>query len=55
MTASEQGSTTRRQFNVYLPPDLVKAVKLAALEAEQSLSMWVEEILRQAVDDGAGS
>lgn len=44
--------TERRQFNVYLPADLVKAVKLAALEADQSLSLWVEQTLRAAVEGG---
>ncbi len=42
----------RKQFNVYLPVDLIKAVKLAALEAEQSLSLFVEETLRARVERG---
>lgn len=42
----------RKQFNVYLPPELIKRVKLAALEADQSLSDFVEDALRQRV--GAG-
>lgn len=43
--------TERKQFNVYLPTELVRAVKLAALEAEQSLSLWVEEALRKAIEE----
>lgn len=42
--------TERKQFNVYLPVALVRAVKLAALEAEQSLSRWVEEALQDAIE-----
>lgn len=44
--------STKRQFNVYLPPDLVKAVKRAALDADQSLSTFVEDALRQQLERG---
>lgn len=43
----------RKQFNVYLPPDLIKRIKLAALHSDRSLSDYVEEVLRERVEKEA--
>ena len=37
----------KRQFSVYLPPDLVRRVKHASVEADESLSSFVERVLEE--------
>ena len=51
-------SEEKQQFNVYLPADLVKRVKYAALDYDKSLSGFVEDALelylevREGIEEG---
>jgi predicted HicB family RNase H-like nuclease len=51
MTEAERKPITKVQFNVYLPPSLVKRIKHRAIDEGESVSAYVERALEQHLED----
>ena len=49
-TEEQRDAFGKQQFNVYLPPELVRELKHAAIDDRSSLSRYVERIFRDFLD-----
>ena len=46
-TEGQRDAFGKQQFNIYLPPELVRELKHAAIDDSLSLSGYVERIIRE--------
>ena len=51
-SGSPDAGPAKQQFNVYLPPDLIKRAKYRALDDQMSLSDLVERALTEFLENG---
>ena len=50
MKEADRDQVPKVQFNVYLPPSLVKRIKHKAIDTGESLSAYVERALEQHLE-----
>jgi predicted HicB family RNase H-like nuclease len=50
MSEADRDQAPKVQFNVYLPPGLVKRIKHKAIDTGESLSAYVERALEQHLE-----
>lgn len=50
MSSADDGKVDKVQFNVYLPPELVRRIKHQAIDEGASLSALVERVMEEFLE-----